>query len=106
MGPRSLGETYQLQCTSSLFRQEVVYTTNCWKKIKRLPRAWFEPNVKRFQRPKIRSHQFPIKVMYVGVVSRPQEESDFDGQILLKHVSGTKILTTMQQHSRFQWMFW
>jgi hypothetical protein len=43
--------------------------------------------------PKATSRQFPVKVMYMGIVCRPNAEQNFDGKILLLRDSKPKQLT-------------
>jgi len=51
--------------------------------------------------PKIRSRRFPVKVMYLGVVSKPHDEHGFDGRILLEQVSREKTITRATKHKNF-----
>jgi hypothetical protein len=55
----------------------------------------------RVYNPKATSRRFPIKVMYMGVVGRPNVERSFDGKILLLRVSRSKRLSRATVSERF-----
>ena len=49
-------------------------------KDKKLPKGKSETEgVDTYAQPKVRSRRFPIKAMYMGVVGRPIEGENFDG---------------------------
>ena len=78
------------------------YTTSRRKKLKQLPQGSCEleppPNLKRFQ---ARNRRFPVKCMFMGVVARPNEQRKFNGRIMLKRVSKSKIITKRTAHKNF-----
>jgi len=60
-----------------------------------------EMQIPTYNRPKIRSRRYPVKVMYLGVVACPLDEHDFDGRIFLKRVSRRRKVTRASRNSRF-----
>ena len=80
------------------------YTTSRRRTMKVLPMvAGFEDEMQipTYNRPKIRSRRYPVKVMYLGVVACPLDEHDFDGRIFLKRVSRRRKVTRASRNSRF-----
>ncbi len=70
-------------------------TVLCQRKIKVLPLGDSEENdADKIVKPKCRSQRFPIKVMYLGDVARPNELFKFNGRICLERVSRTKTVDT------------
>ena len=49
----------------------------------------------------MRSHRFPIKFIFMGVVVRPRSDKIFDGRILLERVSKTHIIRKNTAHQYF-----
>jgi hypothetical protein len=69
------------------------YLWSLRKKMKHLPRENFEEEgADRIQVRRVISRSHPIKVMFMGVVFKPQPERTFDGKIALKRVSRTRQL--------------
>jgi hypothetical protein len=78
------------------------YTTNRRRKLKILPSNNNEMGqVAQYRRPRIRSRQYPVKVMYLGVVACPQPDKNFDGRVALGRVSIWKTLTRASRNKRF-----
>ena len=80
------------------------YTTNRRKTLKVLPESDKEKasgDVPRYSRPKIRSRRYPVKVMYLGIVSPPHPDHNFDGRVFMKRVSRRKKLSRKTRNSRF-----
>jgi hypothetical protein len=79
------------------------YKRNRRRKLKDLP---LDPNLEpagadKLFFPKATSRRFPVKVMYMGVVGRPNLEQNFDGKILLLRVSRPKQLSRATGSERF-----
>ena len=78
------------------------YTTNRRRKVKILPTDVSEVgNVHAYRLPRVRSRRFPAKVMFMGVVARPQMEYNFNGRVYLNRVSRTKRLARASKNKRF-----
>lgn len=78
------------------------YTTNRRRRLKVLPQGESEQNAPdAVAVPKIRSRRYPVKVMYLGVVARPQDEHDFDGRVFLKRVSRPKVQGRASRNKSF-----
>jgi hypothetical protein len=80
------------------------YKCNRQRKLKDLPlNADKEPPGadSRVFSPKATSRQFPVKVMYMGIVGRPNAERNFDGKILLLRVSKSKQLSRATVSEQF-----
>ena len=78
------------------------YTTNRRRSIKKLPCGEHEEEGADFvPMPKIRSHRFPVKAMFMGVVARPVANKNFDGKILLERVSKEEVLQRRSTNQNF-----
>ena len=77
------------------------YTTSRRKQIKQLPKSLAENQEPKYVAPKIRSCQFPVKVMYLGVVAAPQDEHEFSGRVFLKRVSKCEVQKRASRNQRF-----
>ena len=72
------------------------------EKIKRLPLGKYETaGVERVSTPKKISRRFPIKSMFLGVVTRPIPHRNFDGRILLERVSKQTTVSKLTTHTNF-----
>jgi len=79
-----------------------MYLNSRRKLLKFLPRAMFEADgVERLQIRKVISRRHPIKVMFMGVVTMPDEERDFDGKISMIRVSREKELDRDSHPTKF-----
>ena len=62
------------------------------KKMKIIPKAAFESQKDAFvDSPKVRSHRFPCKVMFLGGVCPPDKNHNIDGKVYLRWVSKEMI---------------
>ena len=78
------------------------YVTNRRRQIKMLPPREGEPSSSDVVvKPKMRSRQYPVKVMFMGVVANPIPCHNFSGKIHLEHISKQKTTTAMSHHQRF-----
>ena len=77
------------------------YTTNRRRVMKKLPKGEDEIKIPEYQKPKIRSQRYPVKVMYMGVVAAPNAPRNFDGRIYLKRVSTKKKQARASRNKRF-----
>ena len=65
-----------------------MYTTSRRKQLKILPPApWEDPEEVAVSFPKLRNRRAPCKVMYMGIVARPEPKYQFEGKIMLKRIS-------------------
>ena len=72
--------------------EKIFYTTTRRKKMKILPRAsWESIEDAKVVLPKERTQRFPVKLMAMGVVSKPYPEHNFDGKIYIKRIATEKI---------------
>ena len=68
----------------SFLDEKWFYTTNRQRKMKELPRGPTEKNAPdALRKPIIRNRGYPVKLMYLGVVTCPQDEDNFYGRIML-----------------------
>ena len=83
--------------------EKLFYTTTRRNKIKKLPRGPYEKEgADVVIQPKVISRRFPVKSMFLGVVSRPIPHRNFDGRIHLERISTqetVKKLTATQNFS-------
>ena len=85
---RKLRSVLAKGCVVCFLDEKWFYVTSRRKKMKYLPAHFTEDAATIFlHRPKQRSRSFPVKVMFMGMVSQPYPEYDFDGKIMLKRVS-------------------
>ena len=96
---KMLGEEKLLVC---FIEKKWFYTTGRQRRLKHLPRGTHEPKgVDRVKRPRSLSRRFPVKVMFMGVVSKHLLELGFDGRIFLKRISERKVWKKTNYNQRF-----
>ena len=80
-----------------------LFCTTCRrKKIKHLLKGSHEKDgADKLVRSKMRSRRFPIKCMFMGVITRPLPRRNFDGKILLERVSEQVEVTRQTAHTNF-----
>ena len=84
------------------------YTTSRRRKLKLLPLSEEEdkdPNLAMIMAsensPKIRSRRYPCKVMYLGVVARPNADKGFNGRIMIKRVAREEEVKKRSRNQNF-----
>ena len=78
------------------------YTTNCWRKMKELPRGPTEKNEPDdLWKAMIRNRRYTVKAMYLGVVDCTQDEYNFDGRIMIERLTSEKVLTCASKNQNF-----
>ena len=76
----------------------VIYLDEKWiyfishsKKLKTLPKKEFEAEVvDKLKVRKVVNQSYPTKVMFMGALTSPYPESNFDGELMMKRISKTK----------------
>jgi hypothetical protein len=72
------------------------------KKSKHLPRAEFEEEgADRMRVRRVISRRHPVKTMFMGVITQPQQENNFNGLLSMKRLSEQQILLRGTHRHRF-----
>ena len=54
------------------------------------------------RKPRVCNRRYPIKAIYLGVIDFPQDEDNFDDQIILERVSHAKVLTRASKNKHLR----
>ena len=72
------------------------------KKSKHLPRAEFEEEgADRMRVRRVISRRHPVKTMFMGVITQPQRENNFNGLLSIKRLSEQQVLLRGTHRHRF-----
>ena len=62
---------------------------------------WEKDSDAHLPSPSVRSRRYVTKVMFMGIIARPNRKENFDGKIFLKRVSRDKIAQRKSEHQKF-----
>ncbi len=102
---------HHVQLIQTLTQQgrTIIYLDEKWfycflrrKKQKHLPRAPFDPEgADRMRIRRIISRRYPVKTMFMGVITTPQEQHNFNGLVTIKRLSRQERLQRGTHRFRF-----